>query len=42
MGSEATGSSSHKFLDYLSGELIELPSGNVALNLRIPLGGLER
>jgi hypothetical protein len=42
MDLQTAGSSSHKLVDSLSSKLIELPSGNVALNLHVPFGSLER
>lgn len=42
MGSKIAGFSSGKRFDPFSGELVELPCGNVALNLRVPLGSPER
>ena len=42
MDSKTTGSSSLELLNALSGELIELSSRKIALDLAIPLRGIER
>lgn len=42
MNSKTAGFPSQKLLNSLGGELVELSSENIALDLRIPLGGLKR